>query len=431
MIYRKILLITLLIIYRVLLDYSYYSFVAPYYSYMGFEYEFVLETYLLSWFLYLAVIPTVKIYFKRYIDFIILIYIIFLMAPLFSLFGLSNSSFIPPILCFISFFIIYLVGNTKTYLAINITPVKSGNLIAKIASLGFVLFLILWFIKTGAIHNYTFDLTNVYDVRYKNRELASGGIFTYINMWVMKIFMTYLFVINIEKKHFLNLILLFLIQLFFFSVSGHKSVLFFPLIVIGIWLLINYDLNRSSIVTFLAIVIVLVPYLYYLYTDDIFIPSMFIRRMLFLPAELSFVYYDFFQANDFLIWSNSVLEFIFDYPYELPIPLVIGYEYGFDANVNNGFISMGYAHLGVIGVLIYAVIIGIIIRYLDSIVDKGVPFWIVLSLTVIPVRAMIIQSDLFTQVLTGGLVVAIILLYLMSNKYYKKQNENIAYIYRT
>jgi hypothetical protein len=352
------------------------------------------------------------------------------MAPLLSMFGLSNSPIIPPILCFISFFIINLVGNTKTYLTLNINPVKNGNLIAKIVSISFVLFLIVWFIKTGAIYNYTFDLTNVYDVRYKNRELASGGIFTYINMWVMKIFMTYLFIVNIEKKYFLNLILLFLIQILFFSVSGHKSVLFFPLIVIGIWLIINYDLNRSSILTFLSIVIVLVPYLYYLYTDDIFIPSMFIRRMLFLPAELSFVYYDYFQANDFLIWSNSILDFILEYPYDSPIPLVIGYEYGFDANANNGFISMGYAHLGIIGVLIYAIIIGIIVRYLDSIVDKGVPLWIVLSITIIPVRAMIIQSDLFTQILTGGLAVAIILLYLMSSKYYKKQNENIAYIYR-
>ncbi|SPP31947.1 hypothetical protein ARAF_1615 [Arsenophonus endosymbiont of Aleurodicus floccissimus] len=93
------------------------------------------------------------------------------------------------------------------------------------------------------------------------------------------------------------------------------------------------------------------------------------------------------------------------------------------SHVNNGFIASGYAHFGLVGIMIYAVILGFILKILDYVTTRGVSVWFVLCVVVVPLRDALISSDLLTTLLTHGLFVALILLFLSidSNKiYYKK-----------
>lgn len=53
-------------------------------------------------------------------------------------------------------------------------------------------------------------------------------------------------------------------------------------------------------------------------------PSMFIRRVFFVPGKLSYDYFDFFAENHFIYWSNSFLSHFIEYPYSLPLAELIG-----------------------------------------------------------------------------------------------------------
>ena len=146
------------------------------------------------------------------------------------------------------------------------------------------------------------------------------------------------------------------------------------------------------------------------------IPSMFIRRVFFVPAQLSFDYFEFFNKNELVLWSNSILSNVKNYPYQLSIPKLIGEYNGSGSSANNGFISSGFSHWGYYGVIFYSLLFGLILRILDYASYYGLPIWFVLAMTITPLRDALISSDLFTTLLTHGLLVALFLLLLSIEK---------------
>ncbi|HEI4071828.1 TPA: O30 family O-antigen polymerase, partial [Escherichia coli] len=91
--------------------------------------------------------------------------------------------------------------------------------------------------------------------------------------------------------------------------------------------------------------------------------SLFIRRLLFIPALLNTYYFDFFD-NKFVYYSSSYLSSIIDYPYDRPIPEVIGLNYfnSDEMSANNGYISDGFANAGSIGIFINIVLASILLK---------------------------------------------------------------------
>ena len=80
---------------------------------------------------------------------------------------------------------------------------------------------------------------------------------------------------------------------------------------------------------------------------------------------------------------------------------------------NNGYISSGYAHAGFIGVLIYSLILGVYLKWLN-VFSKNVPhIWLTIALMVTPFRSLILSSDLPTTFLTHGLIIATIMITLL------------------
>src|SRR5690606_25476842 len=92
-----------------------------------------------------------------------------------------------------------------------------------------------------------------------------------------------------------------------------------------------------------------------------------IRRIQFIPALLDICYLDFFNGKP-LIWSESVLSAVVDYPYEFKHTHLIGENYFLRAemNANNGLISDGFMNLGSVGVFINISIISIYFMFLNS-----------------------------------------------------------------
>ena len=151
--------------------------------------------------------------------------------------------------------------------------------------------------------------------------------------------------------------------------------------------------------------------------DDFGLTSLIARRVFFVPAKLTFDYFEFFSYNPHVYWSNSILKLFISYPYDYPVGEVIGNHLGkTDLNANNGFVSTGFSHAGYFGIAIYIALVGALLRFLDYITNGFIPLWAALGLTVIPLRSFLISTDVFTTLLTHGLLVVFVILFLLRNQ---------------
>src|SRR5690606_9435669 len=133
-----------------------------------------------------------------------------------------------------------------------------------------------------------------YDYRDVNAELTNFGIFSYLNSWVSKVFSLSIMAYFLLKKNYYYFIFFLAIQIFFFGVSAHKSVLFSPLIIIGIYFYLSRTKSLATFPLGFSVLISLCLATFYIY-NDIILSSIFIRRMFFIPSYLSFEYFNFFQ----------------------------------------------------------------------------------------------------------------------------------------
>src|SRR5690606_10696418 len=131
-------------------------------------------------------------------------------------------------------------------------------------------------------------------------------------------------------------------------------------------------------------------------------------RTLFLPSQLNYYYFDFFQ-NEYLYYSESnFFKWFFDYPFDRPIGFVISETY-FDApnmNASNGIIGDGYMNLGYAGVAINIVLVGLIFGFFNSLrLDArylGIFFVVVFLLLSAPMLSMFVTSGLLLLFVTSA-----------------------------
>ena len=142
------------------------------------------------------------------------------------------------------------------------------------------------------------------------------------------------------------------------------------------------------------------------------------RRLLFVPAHLNFVYLDFFSQNEFVYWSNGIMSGIFDYPYDVRTVEVIGRYLGHEKmGENTGFVATGFMYAGNTGIVIYTLIVTFLFNIINAL-GKSTHKYFVMSLVFMPLNILFRSSDLLTSILTHGIIVSIIALWLYSNKEY-------------
>lgn len=405
----------LCIVFRVVLDLSYVLFVSQVFEYQGYTLNYKPEAYALSWGVYVLSFYFISKTLIRVSDYFFILAVLAFMAPLSSYYGLSDKPFFPILMCTISLWVVYFFSRTRLLKTPYIPLLKDGRYMALVLAGSGVLYLILWYFLSGAAFNLNFSLAKVYDYRVENAKLSDVGFLAYLNSWTYQVFTIFLLSYFLHKRKLVPAVFIVFIQVFFFSVSAHKSILFYPFMIIGIWFYFK-RFNGLSIVPILFSGVVGGALLCYLVWDEVFFGSLFIRRVFYVPSWLTYGYFDFFYDNPHLYWSNSILSSYFSYPYSERITILIGQHLGSEGSGNNGFISSGYAHAGILGIIIYSVIFGVVLRFIDSTSLNRVPVWLSLCLTVVPLRSALLSSDLLTTLLTHGLLAAVILLMLIRER---------------
>lgn len=399
------------LIFRGVLDLSYCIFVSELYEYAGFNFYLNVGGYALSWVFMIASLFVVDFRLNKVSDYFFVIAVLGVIAPLTSLYGLSGRSAFPVVVSILAIMLMCLIVSLRFVKAPKIPFFVGGEIKAVALSLIMLLVLIAWYFLSGAVRYFNLNLLRVYEYRELSAGVAGVGVMSYVNGWVYGVFSVFLFSFALLKRRFFFAFVVFAVQVFFFGVSAHKSVLFFPVMVAGIWFYFRKTDRLIIVPTIFSLVVLASLFLWFVF--DFPVPaSLFVRRVFYVPALLTYDYFSFFESNAHVFWSNSIFSRFLDYPYHLSLTALVGEYNGTNAAANNGFISSGYAHAGLLGVLVYSIVFAVFLRCVD-IYSKDLPVWFALAIMVVPYRSALISSDLFTVMLTHGLLVAAMLLLLV------------------
>ena len=408
----QVLFLVSVVFFRVLLDFVYTFCLHPMYydSFLSFNVDFEVRRYIFSWLLFVPCLFLIDYKFRRYNDFIFLYAVLVLVTPLTSVYGLDvGKSFIPVVVTIVSILIIYAIAHVNVVISKKIVIVPHGiTIIVLLFSLSIV-YLVFWGIMSGAITNFNLKFNKVYEFRSANSVMLDVGYLAYLNIWTYKFFTIFLLVFALFKKKYLYVLPIIAVQVYFYGITAHKAVLFYPFLPIVIWLMFRKNDKLILLPLFFSF-IAFSSFLIYVVFGYGLPAAMFVRRFFYVPARLTFEWFSFFSKNPHTYWSDRVLSFIFEYPYDLSIPHVVGkYLLSAELGANNGFISSGYAHAGFCGVFIYTVLFGMIIKFINTVGKKGtIPLWFLAAITLGPVEAALTSSDLLTVVLSHGLFMVLI-----------------------
>ena len=269
-----------------------------------------------------------------------------------------------------------------------------------------------WLLLTGSVGRLNFDLRFVYDTRAEYIQ-TRWPLISYLLPWQAYVINMGIFCYALYRKRRWLIAISGFAQLLMFGMTGHRSYLLVLLLGAGIYMLwskrnvLFYIIGGTS-------ALILAAYGVFLISGDHSLPSLFIRRLFFVPAVTHLVYYDFFSQphNAFVMLSNSIFKSFLHYPYgAIRITRVISWAYwGKDFGPNVGYLGDAFAQFGFLGMFLFSIILGVFLRIVDS-VGEQLPDNLVAAIIVTPAAALA-NSALFTSLLTHGLFLAGILLWL-------------------
>lgn len=415
-----------LILYKACLDIVYAVFLCTIFGYYKY-FKLDLNYFRLaeSWILYVALMVFTSRKEKNITSYFLLLQMTLTLAPMLTMYGLSNQSrsFVyllcgaHCIQCILNIFInpkITMVSNQGKSIVLLLIFVIAFSAVA------------LTIIQYGIPGLQALDLGQIYEIR---DERSLRFPLSYLVPWFFGVVLPMGMLDSLTKKKFIYLFAFIATALYFYLVFARKSWFLAIFLILGFYILAKYDLFYKCICRGLPCIVGGL-YLLYIFNEKLLIlPSLFIRRALFVPADIKFGYFNFFQNRNKLYFAEGVIGKVLGIksPFEKRISLVIGDElerYG--SSCNTGYLADAYANLGVAGVIILSLLLIILLKVLDLVSKQryfafnfGALSYCLFSLN---------DSSFLTILLTGGMIWVWIFLILRHNKFsdkLKTSNINI------
>ena len=413
-----------IIIFKLILEYGYYVFVYPVYEYSG----FVLDTSVFKMIESYLVVTALSFLLAKLDDYNkpskVVLYILFinLYLPISSLYWLQDNSRVFYLVISFSILILYILIVKVRRINI-ITPKEGGNL-ALFILIGITIIVYGYLIVTGGLQRINLNLLNVYETRDAYSE-STIPLLGYLLPWQANIINLFLLIYGLikNKKGFV-LFVLFL-QILLFAMTNFKSFLFAPLVVLALYIVSKKDLKNILLLLIASTLSLLMFFMILLYkiTGNITLLSIFLRRLFFVPADLHYLYYDFFMQMEKYKLSHSIFDTILENPYGItPVALVARDVYKSDFAPNVGIFGDAYLNFGLIGICVFVIILGAILVLFDSIAIKS-PLILSMSIIIIPSMALV-NSALMTSLATHGILFAIFVTWMTSTIFKMSEGNN-------
>jgi len=231
----------------------------------------------------------------------------------------------------------------------------------------FLYFLIL-FAKSGVPSLESMLFENVYDTR---AEAKFSLVMVIVQNFTCRIVIPLVLLIAIDEKKWLAVAFVSIVQIYTFAVTGFKTFLFIPLLMIGLRVMPSANLKNIIVAGLPGILGV--GLLFYKISGNAMLAAIFSDRIFFLPAYIKYCYFDYFSEHELVYYSqNSIAKILGVHSnYDTLVSYMIGNEY-FDKPemmTNTGFMADAYSNLGIFGIFLMSMILVVVIKYSKHRVD--------------------------------------------------------------
>lgn len=414
---NRLFLISFVFLYRVSLDFAYRNIICVRFQYDGFHYSSTVTSIIISYYILLmSLLPLFKVFDNRnnYLsNEILLVLYLLSFVPFTTMLGcslLSNDFILANCLFWLFLFIFTLVPIRFKSQSISITGKKLiGESHLKIIAVFFAI-IILYISAVYTHFRFHFGLSDVYELRAEARSYNFPTILSYAYSWTRMI-NSILIAYFLRKREWAWAITCIIIQLLNFGVDGSKTTLFLMLFAILVSVIPSFNLqalNKWILISFVILIISCI-LAYYLF-DNIVLISLFARRLLFVPVDISTKYYDFFTNNVPDYYRQSFLRlFGFTSPYDSISYMIGRLYYNQVTSANNGLISDVIANMGLPGIVFGPMLYAFVFKMLD-IVTHRLDSRLVITVAMYAAITLV-NTFLFRVLLTHGLIITFVLLY--------------------
>ena len=244
------------------------------------------------------------------------------------------------------------------------------NITSKVLIIVFLLITCIVYVDMIAENGlFTLEALDIYKVYEVREDFELNKYVWYLFYWQYTIITPFFIIREYKRKKIVSMIFFCILQFVAYLYAAQKALLFIIPLVVGICVVSNWKKFGTLLFAGLSIGTVLVT-IGSIWSEMIYrVYDLFIRRVLILPANLKFVYYDFFSQNPKIGLSGTLwgkfLELVS--PYEERIGIIISTEY-FDRpemNSNTGFLAEGYYRFGFFGVFLALILFALVLMVLD------------------------------------------------------------------
>jgi hypothetical protein len=302
----------------------------------------------------------------------------------------------------------------------NISPKVFWSVFACIAG-----GLAVWTLIVFHGHLKIVSFADIYDQRNASGGIAEGTLVNYPLMGLTGAINPFLMAYGLYCRRRWLLLAGILGQILVFSVLGTKGAILSILFIPGVYGLLR--IGRSPVglkITFACLSLLAGLCLSYILSDydpgPLLFLALFVVLMRVLPMGglVTAWYHNFFQQNPPTYYSHlKGVNWLVNYPYAKAIGLEVGsrYQPGSDLDATAHFWAMdGLEALGLPGVLVISVVCALLFWALDSAAKRHDPRLAALVITYTVYN--LANISLFTTLLSGGLGLLIVFLYLLQPK---------------
>ncbi len=357
-----------MILFKIILDFVYYYVHAKTYDYYGFKLEYSLERMLASWILY--VITAYCVQHKDSTLHSIFIYLIFMLsiAPCFTYYQYnSEAKFWMLIIQSVTIICLNFMfkSSAKKNESIVFKGIPYKNDLFRVALIILLLlYLAFMFSRYGLPSLSSMSVTKISETR---SEVEISTILSILQNIICKIICPVFMLIALKEKKVGLFLLTLVVQIYTYGVTGFKTFLFVPVIVVAVGIFPRINL-KDCILYGLPILVLFVTILYVVIPREstLYIYALSVERVVFLPAKIKISYFDYFSSHDYIWFAQSTIGKLFGLKssYTQNIPNLIGEVYFNRPEMwtNTGFIADAYANGGIVGIALISVILFYFIR---------------------------------------------------------------------
>jgi len=394
-----------LLFYKIILEFIYVNTHSKLFAYAGYVCNYNILRYLLAFLMFVICALIMPKKENKISNIFNLIIFMLSIVPMLILFAFGNYYYWIILSCVACF----ILQSIIIRLNISFTKIKGINYTNDLLRKGVFLFTILligvFFVQYGLPNFKNMGFYNISETR-ATFSYKSVGFNLLIGLFC-RILNPIMIAISFKEHKKFNVAILILIQVYIYSITGFKTYLFIPAVVLVIQY-IKSERFFSNIALGLTSCVGLA-YLAFLFLKDNMIIGLIHNRVIFFPALIKYAYFDFFSNNEYIFFSQNSLSKIFGIQssYTESVPNIIAKIY-FDKPsmyANTGYIADGFANLGIFGMFIMTIILAIILNYVDSISSKEkMPYLIALF---IPYAISLNDGALIMTLFSGGMLLVI------------------------